>query len=182
MKVGIIGAGSVTLDFADRAAKSGHEVLISNPRGIHTLKEVVLKMGSNVKLASTQEAAAAEIIILFLSREDLEVSISNLPDMEGKIILHTNNPIFNLESFSPSSEPKSSSEIVAELLPKEHIVKIFNTIGAVIVTPEKEAENKTKIFFSVANQKVKNSVKAFLETLNFSGIDLALLKQLNALN
>jgi hypothetical protein len=33
--------------------------------------------------------------------------------------------------------------------------------------------NRTKIFFTGENQKAKNNVKAFLYTLNLSGIDLS---------
>ncbi|TDO73333.1 hypothetical protein EV143_106276 [Flavobacterium chryseum] len=173
MKIGIIGTGFITLDLAHRAAESGHEVLISNPRGTSTLKEIAQKMGNNVKLVTTQEAAGAEIIILFIPREDLEVSIDNLPDMTGKTILHTNNPIFNLKSFLSTASGQSSCDLVTSLLPAAHVVKIFNAIEPTSSQNNKKIEERPKIFYAGENRKAKNNVKVFLETLNFSGVDLA---------
>ncbi|KUJ63533.1 hypothetical protein AR687_02265 [Flavobacteriaceae bacterium CRH] len=173
MRIGIIGTGFITLDFAHRAAESGHEVLISNPRGTNTLKEIAQKMGKNVKLVSTHEAAEAEIIILFIPREDLEVSIVSLPDMTGKTVLHTNNPIFNLKSFLSTVSGQSSCDIVTSLLPDAHIVKIFNTIQPPVIAENKKNQERPKIFYAGDNRRAKNNVKVFLETLNFSGVDLA---------
>jgi predicted dinucleotide-binding enzyme len=173
MKIGIIGTGFITLDFAHRAAESGHEVLISNPRGTKTLKEIAKKMGKNVKLVSTNEAAEAEIIILFIPREDLEVSIDNLPDMTGKTILHTNNPIFNLKSFLSTVSGQSSCDLVTSLLPAAHIIKIFNAVEPPTISNDKKNHERPKIFYAGENRQAKNNVKVFLETLNFSGVDLA---------
>lgn len=171
MKVGIIGVGNITLELANRSAKSGHEVLISSPRGTNTIKDLVRSMGENVKLVSTCEAAMAEIIILFLARENLEVSLHDLPDMAGKIILHTNNPIFNLNSFLPTASDESSSSIVASLLPESHVVKIFNPLESSVT--HQHNKSRTKVFFLGENQNANNDVKDFLCTLNFSGVDLS---------
>ncbi|WP_456311855.1 NADPH-dependent F420 reductase [Pseudomonas shirazensis] len=173
MKIGIIGAGFITMDFAHRAAESGHEVLISNPRGTNTLKEIAQKMGRNVKLVSTHEAANAEIIILFIPREDLKTSIDNLPDMSGKTVLHTNNPIINLQSFLSTVSGQSSCDIVTCLLPDAHVIKIFNTIEPPVALVSKKHQERPRIFYAGENRKAKNNVKVFLETLNFSGVDLA---------
>ncbi|KQO32160.1 hypothetical protein ASF10_21545 [Flavobacterium sp. Leaf82] len=168
MKIGIIGVGNITLELANRSAQSGHEVLISNPRGISTIKDLVQNMGTNVKLVQTCEAATAEIIILFVPRENLEVSLNGLPDMTGKIILHTNNPIFNVNTISCTASDQSSCSVLASLLPNSHVVKVFNPLEPMVMN-----HNRTKIFFTGENQKAKNNVKAFLYTLNLSGIDLS---------
>lgn len=173
MKIGVIGIGNITLELANRSARSGHEVLISNPRGTNILKELTCNMGSNVKLVSINEAATAELIILFLNREDLETILKKLPDMKGKVILHTNNPIFNLDmNFA---QALSSSEVLASLLPDSHIVRLFNPLHS-LKTSNNQNVDKTKIFFTAENYRIKKNVEIYLETLNFSGIELVELK------
>lgn len=39
MKVGIIGIGIITMDYAYRAAEAGYEVIISNPRGNSIIRD-----------------------------------------------------------------------------------------------------------------------------------------------
>ena len=171
MKVGIIGIGNITLELAHRSARSGYEVLISNPRGTSTFKDLVHQMDGNIKLVSTNQAAAAELIILFLNRDDMEKELQMLPDMKGKIILHTNNPIFNLDTILHITSGQSSSQVVASLLPNSHIVRLFNPLHGLTIS-EDHNKDKIKIFFTAQNHKIKNHVKIYLDTLNFTGIDL----------
>lgn len=180
MKIGIIGLGNINMDYAHRAAKLGYEVLISNSKQIHSLKEIIQNMGSNVKLVDIREAAIAEIILLSLDWEDLESSISRLPDMSEKIILHTNNPIFNFESSSslPVIIRKSSSEKIASLLPGSHVVRIFNRLQPLIIN-KNESNCQSKIFYIAKNQKVKNKVISFLSALDFSSIALMTVKEID---
>jgi predicted dinucleotide-binding enzyme len=178
MKVGIIGVGSITLELANRSAQSGYEVLISNPRGTNTLKDIALQMGSNVKLVSVMEAATAKLIILFLNRDDLENVLHDLPNMKGKIILHTNNPIFSLDAVLHTVADQSSSAVVTSLLPDSHIVQLFNPLYN-LTTSESRNKDKTKIYFSLGNHKIKNDVKTYFDMLNFSPIDLPEVKQFN---
>ena len=168
MKVGIIGVCSITLDYADRAARSGHEVLVSHIRNNNCLKEVVQRIGSNAKLVSVSEAAKSEIIILFIPREDINALMHDLPDMTGKIVLHTNNQILNLDATVQKTGIKSSSETIASLLPTAHVVKIFN-----VLEPHKQNQNKYEIFDTAADQEIKDRVIGFLESLNFIRPDVA---------
>lgn len=173
MQIGIIGIGSITLDFARRATKSGHKVLISNPRGNGPLKEIVNQMGKNATLVDTKKAASARIIILFSPWQELEILVQDFPDMTGKIIMHTNNPIFNLKSFISEQKLNFSSEIIAAILPTADVVKIYNILGALegscYYNQPKERE---EIFFSGKNESAKNNVKMFLQSLNYSGTDI----------
>jgi predicted dinucleotide-binding enzyme len=172
MKIGIIGAGAIGLAFAQRAAQSGHEVFISNSRGADSLKDTAQRIGNNVKAVSKQEAAEADIILLSIPWQKLEDSVQDLPDMTGKIILDANNPIINPGFILPDLGGKTSSEIVASLLPNAHIVKAFNTLQPAVIGPNNKNSARTVIFYSGDNSKAKNSVKVLLETLNFSGVDL----------
>lgn len=173
MKIGIIGACNMTLDIADRAAKSGHEVLISHTRCIESLRPIVEKMGNKVKLVSKDKAVTAKIIVLFIPREDLKNFFDGLPDMSEKILLHTSNHFIDLESLlSPSAEVKSSSEIIASLLPAAQVIKIFHVLEPERILSKCQSQNGNEIFYAGGNQQAKNKVKSFLKTINLSACDL----------
>lgn len=174
MQIGIIGVGSVTLGLAQRAAQSGHKVLISNPRGNNPLKDVVNQIGKNAKLVSTKKAASAGTVILFSPLEELEILVQDFPDMTGKVILHTNNPIFNFKSFISASEHDYLHEYVASLLPTAGVVKVYNVLLPLGGWSCKDCqeEEKTEIFFSGKNKSAKSDAKVFLESLNYSAVDI----------
>lgn len=173
MKIGIIGACNMTLDIATRAAKSGHEVLISHPRCIESFRPIVERMGSKVKLVTKDKAAKAKMIVLFIPREELNGFFDDLPDMSEKILLHTNNPFFSAESLlSPIAEVQSSSEILTSLLPSAHIVKIFHVLEPGVLLSKCQTQNGNEIFYMGTNQQAKNKVKNFLKTINLSACDL----------
>lgn len=168
MKIGIVGASSITMDFAGKAAQSGHEVLISHSNN-NTLKECVQRMGTKVKLVSKEKALKAGIIILFVPREELKTFLNDLPDMTDKILIHTNNPVFSMECLS--NVIKSSSEIIADLLPGAHVIKLLNIVEPNILLCNKEKNSGNEIYFTGNCTEAKRKVKAFFKTLNLSGID-----------
>lgn len=172
MKIGVIGVCNITLDFAERAANSGHEVLISHNRCNESLKPIVERMGKKVKLVTKDKAAKAKMIILFITREDLRTFFDDLPDMSEKILLHTNHPLFNMKSLELNGDQKSSSEIIASLLPGAHIIKIFNVANTAEILPDGKNQNGNEIYFTGASVQAKNKVKNFLKTINLSGCDL----------
>lgn len=170
MKVGIIGIGSTTLDFGTRAAKAGYEVLINSPRGQGPCYEMVKNIGKNAKLSCIENTAKAEIIILFLPWEDLQKTIELFPDMTEKIILHTNNYLFTPECSLTDDSRKTATQTIASLLPTAYVVKVFSAINSANTTNRTD-ENK-RILFSAENKQVKNSVKTFLDKLEFCSTEL----------
>lgn len=173
MRIGIIGVCNMTLNIAERAAKSGHEVLISHNRCLESFRPIVEKMEGKIKLVTKDKAAAAKMIVLFIPREELKGFFDGLPDMSEKILLHTNNPFFSIESLSyPVTEVKSSSEIITSLLPSAHVIKIFHVLEPGIVLSKCKSQNGNEIFYMGTNQQAKNKVKSFLKTINLSGCDL----------
>ena len=167
MKIGIIGIGAITLDFGVRALSAGHEILLNSPAGHTHYRDIITRLGANAKLASTKEAARAEIVILFLPWDSLRPTLRKLPDMTGKLVLHTNNALFNPESFA--EYPTSSCELIAEKLPTADIVKVFN-----VMTPRASSDlQRHEIYFSAGSLTAHNNAITFLETLNFSGIDIS---------
>jgi len=171
MKIGIIGIGALTLELASRSAQNGYEVLVHNPRGNCLIKESLKKVDT-LKMVSIEEAASAEIILLFLPMEDIETVIGKLPDMSGKIILHTGNLIFNPTSDSPMISNSLSCQLTAAMLPEARIVKLFNPILLENFDSDCFSKKREKIFFMSGDSYLKNMVGNFLKKLQFSPVDL----------
>ncbi|MBJ2125914.1 NAD(P)-binding domain-containing protein [Flavobacterium sp. IB48] len=173
MKIGIIGIGSLTLELAQRATSTGYEVLINHPRGNSLIQETVNQTIKGAKLVSLEEAASTDITILFVPRESLEHTISRLPDMSGKIILHTSGLIFNPKLLVSSVTSSLTYQITASLLPEANVVKLFNPV---VLNQRKTAlltEKKDDIYFAGENELSKNKIKTFLNNLEFQPIDLS---------
>lgn len=179
MKIGIIGIGTTTLDFAVRASQAGYEVLLNNPRGNCHCSEIIKKLGKKAKLACLEKTAEAEIIILFVPFENLISTLENLPDMTGKIILHTNNYLFS-PIYSLEDSRKTASGIIASMLPNSHIVKAFS-ISNKEMNPNKQLSESTQMLFTTDNTEVQKTVKTFFEKLKFSSTALNEYYQFNPL-
>lgn len=173
MKIGIIGIGTLTLELVVRSAKAGYNIVISNPRGNSLVREVTEKMGSNVTLGSLEQAAAADIILLFLPKDDLENVIQSLPDMSGKIIVHTSSLIFDPKSLLSGISSTLTYKITASLLTDAHIVKLFNPVDLKQGSKETGHKEREEIFFIADQEGSRNSIRDFLKKLNFTPIDLS---------
>ena len=64
MKIGFIGAGTVTGTFGRHLITAGHTIVVSNSRGPETLTDFVADLGSNAIAGTKQQAADCEVVIL----------------------------------------------------------------------------------------------------------------------
>ncbi|EJG03174.1 NAD(P)-binding domain-containing protein [Flavobacterium sp. F52] len=172
MEIGIIGLGSITLNLAQRAAQSGFTVFVNNPLGNNLLREAI-RLEKNIKLAEAGAVvAAAEIIIIFLPYENLEKVLRSLPDMRGKIIVNTNNPVFNPRHAGAEIAEGPAASMTASILPYADIIKFYNFLHPSRAIAGIQDTKQAEIFFSGKSQNAKNKIKSFLEKLDLLGIDL----------
>ncbi|WDF65335.1 NAD(P)-binding domain-containing protein [Flavobacterium sp. KACC 22763] len=176
MRIGVIGLCSFTMNFVNRAVEAGHQVLLSSTRENRQFQDLAKKMGENVKLVSRNEAAKASILILFIPREDVGLFLTDLPDMNEKIIIHESNPIFSLECLRPNA--KSSSEIIASLLPESHVIRVLNIVNPEVLSMINQKQNDNEIFYTGLDKQAKDKAKAFFKSLNLAGVDFEELYQL----
>lgn len=173
MRIGIIGIGRFTLEIARRAYHAGYEVIIHNPSGNSLIRDVTEKIGPEIKLASLGETASAEIILLFVPKESLKKVIDNLPDMTGKIIVHTSTLIFDPQSLFSGITNAMTYKITASLLPKAHVVKLFSPIDLNKKSTDFKEEMKEEIFFIADHADSKHCTLTFLKKLKYTPIDLS---------
>ncbi|XBS70119.1 NAD(P)-binding domain-containing protein [Acerihabitans sp. KWT182] len=127
MKIGIIGAGYVGRALAAAAVKNGHDAMISNSRGPHTLFSDAALIGC--KTGTIDEAAAfGDIVIVAITLKHYK-AVPVAP-LAGKIVIDANNyyPQRDDRIEALDNGSTTSSELLAAHLPNAKIVKAFNAI------------------------------------------------------
>ena len=165
MTIGIIGIGSLTMELASRSVGAGYTVNIHNPRGNNLVRDVFEKMGSNIQLSSIEQASDTEIVILFAPKEDLQQVILSMPDMSGKLIVHTSSLIFNPKSLLSSITNSITYKTTASMLPEAHIVKLFNPVNLKQNTLINHSRDDKKIFFMGDDRDSRNCIRTFLKNI-----------------
>ena len=108
MSVGIIGTGALGTGVARALAAAGIETVISNSRGPESLKDLAEQLGSSVKPGTTEEAAAADVVVVAVRWVDVERVLSPLPPWNNRIVIDATNPVAFLEPNSPdANDPKN---------------------------------------------------------------------------
>ncbi|WP_027132763.1 NADPH-dependent F420 reductase [Geminicoccus roseus] len=171
--IGIIGAGQIGRALATALARQGLPVLLSNSRGPASLAETVAAIGSPVAAASREEAASRPIVVVAVNWSKLPAALAGLPDFAGRIVVDANNPI-EAPLFRP--EPlgeRSSSEVVAGLVPGARLVKAFNHLQPHLLAGDPSGDGgKRVLFYSGDDAGAKAQVGALIDRLGFFGIDL----------
>ncbi|WP_426485219.1 NAD(P)-binding domain-containing protein [Flavobacterium sp. 2] len=173
MRIGIIGIGCLTLELAFRSVVSGFEVVIYHPRGSRLMGDIIEKMGSKAQCGSLAEVCSAELVLLFAPKQDLQELIQNMPDMSGKTIVHTSGLIFDPQSLLSGIINAMTYKTTASMLPKAHVVKLFNPVQLNPNASPFRERGREEIFFIAENKEAGNCAAVFLRKLNFAPIDLA---------
>lgn len=122
MKLGVMGAGAIKINFAIKAAQLGYGVLAFDAKEIGNLKEIAKKIVGSAQIA--------DFIVCSVKWENLESILSSLQNMAEKIILRTNSPIFNI-AFSSSLPVILENPCLKEigiLLAETHAIKVFKRL------------------------------------------------------
>ncbi len=126
--IGFVGAGYMAQTLARGWLAAGHQVRLANSRGPDTLTGVVRRLGPGAGAAATADLAAeCEVIVLALWWWQAPAAIAALGPVDGRIVIDTVN---NRRGPGPRDVidigGRTSSEVIAEMLPGAKVVKAFS--------------------------------------------------------
>ena len=165
--LGIIGAGRIGQALARTALRARRKVVIANRRGPESLAPVVDALGPEVTAGTVPEAAAAGIVAIAVPWASVPAAVGGL-HWEGQTVIDPTN------AFNPADlDGRTSSEIVADLVPGARVVKAANTLAAEILGADPhDAGGRRVIFLSGDEASGKDAVRELFDDAGFFAIDL----------
>ena len=164
--VGIIGAGHIGQALARTALRAGRTVLIANSRGPESLAPVVAALGAGVSAGTIAQAAAAGIVAIAVPWTNVPAAVTGL-HWDGQTVIDATN------AWNADLGGRTSSEIVADLLPGARLVKAANTLAANdLAADPHEAGGRRVIFLSGDDAPAKAAVVELFDAAGFFAIDL----------
>jgi predicted dinucleotide-binding enzyme len=165
--VGIIGAGRLGQAMARTAQRADRSIVIANRRGPESLTSVVSTLGTGVSAGTVDQAAAAPIVVVAVPWDSVPDAVRGL-EWNGKILVDATN-----DWGADDLNGRTSSELVADLVPGARVVKAGNTLGAdVLGSDPQEAGGRRVIFVSGDDADAKSTVASLFEGAGFAVIDL----------
>ena len=165
--VGIIGAGRLGQAMARTALRAGRRVVIANSRGPGSLASVVSALGDGVSAGTRDEAALAGIVVLAVPWDHVPEAVQGLP-LKSQVLIDATN-----DWGADDLQGRTSSELVADLVPGARLVKAGNTLGAdVLGSDPHEAGGDRVMFVSGDDADAKAHVVALFQDAGFAAIDL----------
>jgi 8-hydroxy-5-deazaflavin:NADPH oxidoreductase len=179
MKVGFIGAGTVTGTFARHLLTAGHTIVVSNSRGPETLADFVADLGPGVIAGTKQQAAECDVVILATHWVNVADALKDI-DWRGRILIDATNahlepPDISLAGVTRSRaalKGRTSSEMVAEMAVGARLVKSISNIPMAWIQDFSPNKPRTVIFTSGDDTEAKQLVIDLINSTGFVAIDL----------
>jgi len=169
--VGIIGAGRLGQAMARTALRAGRRVVIANSRGPESLASVVSALGDGVSAGTVGEAASTRIVVVAVPWDRVPEAVRDLT-WNGQVVVDATN-----DWGAGDLQGRTSSELVADLVPGARVVKAGNTLGADdLGSDPHEAGGERVIFVSGDDADAKTEVVGLFQDAGFAVIDLGDLK------
>src|SRR5579862_6500043 len=178
MRIGFIGAGTVTKTFGRHLMNAGHEIIVSNSRGPETLAGLVADLGPGATAGTKAQAAESDIVILATRWVNVPEALKNI-DWHGRILIDATNAHMDTNpDISPEGVKRSiaalkgrtSSEMVAEMAPGARLVKSISNIPMAWIQDFSPNKPRTVIFTSGDDAEAKQLVIALVNSTGINTI------------
>jgi 8-hydroxy-5-deazaflavin:NADPH oxidoreductase len=184
MKVGFIGAGTVTGTIGRHLITAGHTIVVSNSRGPETLIDFVANLGPNAIAGTKQQAAECEVVILATRWVNAFEALEGI-DWRDRILIDATNahmdakPDTSLAGVTRSRaalKGRTSSEMVAEKAVGARLVKSISNMPMDWIQDFSPNKPRTVIFTSGDDIEAKQLVIKLINSIGFAAIELGSLK------
>ena len=180
MKVGFIGAGTVTGTFGRHLITAGHTIVVSNSRGPETLADFVADLGPGAIAGTREQAAECDIVILATNWMNVPGALKGI-DWHGRILIDATNahmdpkPDISLAGVTRSRaalKGRTSGEMVAEMAVGARLVKSISNMPMAWIQDFSSNKPRTVIFTSGDDVEAKQLVIELINGVGFVAIDL----------
>ena len=180
MRIGFIGAGTVTRTFGRHLINAGHQIIISNSRGPETLAGMVAELGPGATAGTKSQAVESDVVILATNWVNVPEALKNV-DWHGRILIDATNahigpkPDISRDGVNKSLaalDGRNSSEVVAKLAEGARLVKAISNVPMAWIQDFSSHKPKTLIFASGDDSEAKKIVIDLIDSAGFVGIDL----------
>ena len=162
MRIGVFGRGHVGAALGHAFASAGHEVRhgVRNPAegegpGLMTLAEV---------------GRWGEVLVLGVPYGAVHEVLNAAGDLDGKIIIDpTNAP-------KPTTDERSSSQIIAGFVPTARVVRAFNTVPAEVMVNPRFEQGSASTFVCADDDLARTTVVGLARDIGFDAVDAGPLK------
>jgi predicted dinucleotide-binding enzyme len=182
MQVAILGTGTVGQHLAKGFIGLGHQVIVGtrDPKG-ESAQKALAAIGPGARAATYADAAkAADFAVLATSWEGAQgaVQLAGADNLAGKLVIDVINPLAFADGKPALAlgHDTSAGEVVQGWLPRSHVVKAFNIVGAAHMVQPKQAGGPPTMFIAGNDAGAKAQVTQILtafgwETVDIGGID-----------
>jgi 8-hydroxy-5-deazaflavin:NADPH oxidoreductase len=190
MRVGFIGAGTLTKTFGRHLINAGHQIVVSNSRGPETLAALVAELGPGAVAGSKTQAADADVVILATNWMNVPAALKDIDWRERILIDATNAHMDRKADISREGVSRSvaalngrtSSELVAEMAAGARLVKSISNMPMAWIQDFSPRKPKPVIFTSGDDSEAKKIVIDLIDSIGFEAIDLGSLAKGGAMH
>lgn len=179
MTISIIGTGNMALGLATRFAVGGHEVHAhahNDEHGEALLLKVPAEAKAKVAVVPLTAPINGEVVVLAVPYDAMKDVVESVgAQLDGKIVIDISNPLdwSTMESIIPAGG--SAAQQIAELLPKAHVVKAFNTTFAGLLLAGSVAGQPLDVFIAGDDAAARATVVSLVKDGGMRGIDAGVL-------
>lgn len=172
MDIGVMGAGRMAQAVGRLAIKAGHRVMMSNSRGSQSLLGLRDAMGCEI--GSVDDAARfGHVVFAAVPLQAWQAIPAG--SLDGKVILNPHNYFPHFGRIPElEREELTTAELLAQHLPKSHVVKALNSILAEDVVPDarrRGARDRRALPIAGDDLGAKKTTIEFLDQIGYDAVD-----------
>jgi len=173
MQIAIIGTGNVGRAIAKGLKGKGHRVVFGSRSG-DAAKAAALTAETGASIATPKDAAAdADVVIIALPWTAAEAAIRDLGDLAGQTVIDCMNPLGMVGGSLGLviGHTDSGGETVQRWLPRAHVVKTLNQVGAEMMADNTRLPHRPVMLMAGNDAAAKAKAATVLTALGFEALD-----------
>jgi predicted dinucleotide-binding enzyme len=177
MRIGFIGAGTLTQTFGRHLINAGHEIIVSNSREPETLAGFIADLGPGATADTKKRVAECDIVILATNWVNVPEALKDI-DWRGRILIDATNAHMDPK---PDISPNGVNRSIAALN-GARLVKSISNMPMAWIHDFSSHKPKTVIFTSGDDSEAKKIVIDLIDSVGFVAIDLGSLAKGGAMH